>query len=259
MSIKWSLLCLVFFSTQIGAKVTRVVISQSFFADGKKAELTESTIYTIVHALSWRINFKTLQKNDVFIITGSQKNLPDAITFKRKRQQIHAFLWQGEYYDQNGKNIRTGFLKAPLAYKRISSYFKLRRFHPILKTWRAHRAVDYAAPKGTQVFAIADGIVQKNHYIGALGNAIFIQHSGDYQSVYAHLYKFARHLRAGKRVKKGQLIGFVGSTGRSTGAHLHFEIRYQGKRIDPLNFNLPKYPPLRGKQLKQFNQHIRTL
>ncbi len=241
------------------AKNTKITIKNSFYTDAKKQGLSHATINTIIRTLSWRLNFNALRKNDKFSIIGSEKNHPDAIFFQRENKNIQAFLWGKKYYDKNGKSLQVGFLKAPLKYQRISSKFQYRRYHPILKTYLPHRAVDYAAKHGTSVYAVADGIIKKRKHMGALGNAVFIQHGGNYETVYAHLAGFAQKLRRGQIVKKGQIIGYVGSTGRSTGAHLHYEIRYNGKRKNPLRYKIPKAKQLSGNELKKFKQRIKTL
>lgn len=249
-------IALIFVSISAQAKNTTINIKSSLYADSKKQGLSFSTINTVTKALGWKLNFNTLRKNDKFVIIGSHKKKPDAIIYKRGKKRIKVFLWRGKYYDKNGKSLGGGFLKAPLKYKRISSKFQYKRYHPILKTYLPHRAVDYAANKGTKVRATADGIVKKRRHIGALGNAIFIKHGANYQTVYAHLSRFARKLKVGRRVKKGQVIGYVGSTGRSTGPHLHYEVRYKGKRKNPLTYKLPKQGRVSKKDLANFKRKV---
>lgn len=237
-------------------KKTQIIIQHSLHSDGKKQGLSPKTIQTISHELSWKLNFNTLQKGDKFVIIGSDKNKPDGIIFKRKNKTIQAFLWNGQYFDKNGNNLHNGFLKAPLKYTYISSKFQLKRHHPILKTNLPHRAIDYAAALGTPVYAAADGIIEKRKNIGALGNAIFIKHGKGYQTMYAHLSRFAKNLYVGKAVKKGSVIGYVGSTGRSTGPHLHYEVRHNGKRKNPLTSNIKPYS-IKKSQLQSFKNKVR--
>lgn len=238
-------------------QTTEIIIKSSLYADGKKQGLQPSTIHTISKTLSWKLNFNALYKNDKFIIIGSNKNKPDGIIFKRQNKTIQAFLWHEKYYDENARSLHSGFLKTPVEYTRISSKFQHRRYHPILKTYLPHRAVDYATTLGTPVYAAANGTIAKRKNIGVLGNAVFIKHGDGYQTVYAHLSRFGKGLRFGKSVKKGRVIGYVGSTGRSTGAHLHYEIRHQGKRKNPLAVSLPKPYNVNKSQLKSFKNQVR--
>lgn len=260
--MKILLIGLALLATTINAnslKTTQITIKHSLYADAKKQGLHPKTIRTISRELSWKINFNTLRKNDKFVVVGSRKNKPDAIIYKRKNKSIKAFLWGGQYFDKNGNSLHSGFLKSPVKYKRISSKFQYRRYHPILKTYLPHRAVDYAADFGTSVYAAADGVIEKRKNIGVLGNAVFIKHGDNYQTVYAHLSRFARGLYVGKRVKKGRIIGYVGSSGRSTGPHLHYEIRHHNKRKNPLKTALPKPYSVKKSQLQAFKNQVRYI
>jgi murein DD-endopeptidase MepM/ murein hydrolase activator NlpD len=162
------------------------------------------------------------------------------------------------YYDENGKSVESAFLKAPLNYRRISSHFTYKRFHPILKKYRPHLGIDYAAPTGTPVSSIGNGTVTFAGRKGGLGNAVIIKHPNGYISWYGHLSRFARGVRKGVRVKKGQVIAYVGSTGLSTGPHLDFRIQRNGKFLNFLALKLPPSYPLPGEYLPQFNE-IRNL
>ncbi len=241
---------------------TVVTISNSFGFDGQQAGLSLNTINTVVEALSWQLDFGTdLHKGDRFYIVSDGSKQPVGIIYKGGNKRIEAFLHrnkkgQTHYYNRYGYGLNASFLKAPLKYKRISSKFQLKRYHPILKTYRPHRAVDYAAAQGTPVWAAADGVVKLKGWKGALGKAIIIQHGADYTTVYAHLSNYARNLKKGKTVKKGQVIGYVGSTGRSTGAHLHYEIRYKDKRKNPLTYKLPKQKKVSREELWQFRSQV---
>jgi murein DD-endopeptidase MepM/ murein hydrolase activator NlpD len=158
------------------------------------------------------------------------------------------------YYDENGKSVESAFLKAPLNYRRISSHFTYRRFHPILKRYRPHLGIDYAAPTGTPVSSIGNGTVTFAGRKGGLGNAVIIKHPNGYISWYGHLSKIARGVRKGTRVKKGQVIAYVGSTGLSTGPHLDFRIQSNGKFLNFLKLKMPPSYPLPDEYLPQFNE-----
>ncbi|SFV80280.1 Peptidase, M23/M37 family [hydrothermal vent metagenome] len=163
------------------------------------------------------------------------------------------------YYDINGRTLYPSFLKYPLKHSRISSKFQRKRLHPILKTWRPHRAVDFVAKKGTPVYSVASGIIQRRKNMGALGNVVYVKHGSNYTTVYAHLSKFARGLKPSSKVKKGQVIGYVGSTGRSTGPHLHYELRYKGIRKNPLTHPLPKQKQVAHTDFWRFKNKANTI
>jgi murein DD-endopeptidase MepM/ murein hydrolase activator NlpD len=239
-----------------------VIINNSFGYDAQQAGLGLNTINTVVKALSWQLDFNSaLHKGDRFYIVSDGSNFPAGIIYQGNNKRIEAFSHQDkngqiQYYNRQGYGLNSSFLKYPLKYKHISSKFQLKRYHPILKTYRPHRAVDYAAAHGTPVRATADGVVKLKGWKGALGKAIILNHGTKYTTVYAHLSKYARSLRQGKTVKKGQIIGYVGSTGRSTGAHLHYELRYQGKRKNPLTYQLPKQLKVSQDELWQFQSNV---
>ncbi len=154
---------------------------------------------------------------------------------------LEAYYFNGHYYNPDGEPMRRQFLKTPLRYRRISSYFGL-RFHPILKRYRHHHGVDFAAPYGTPVSSIGDGVVVYAGWKGGYGKYIRIRHPNGYMSGYGHLSRI--YVRRGQRVRQGQLIGRVGSTGLSTGPHLHFEILKDGRFVNPLRIKTPRVDPL---------------
>lgn len=150
---------------------------------------------------------------------------------------------KGAHYDRHGEGLRKAFLKSPLNYRRISSNFAAKRFHPILKTWRPHHGVDYAAAAGTPVVAVADGSVEQCGWRGGYGRVVRLQHAGKTETLYGHLSRFAQGLRSGSKVRQGQVIGFVGMSGLATGPHLHYELLQSGARVDPQRIkNVPAEP-----------------
>jgi len=225
---------------------TTITITRSLNFDAKKANISPKIVKTLIRVFSWKIDFnKDLHKGDRFIIVGKQGANPSALIYIGATKRVAVFSYIDKrgrlgYYDINGKSLYPSFLKAPLKYERISSKFQRKRFHPILKTWKPHRAVDYAAKRGAPVYSVASGVIQHRKRMGALGNVVYIKHGSNYVTVYAHLSKFARRLKPSSKVKKGQVIGYVGSTGRSTGPHLHYELRYKVIRQNPLTHPLPK-------------------
>jgi murein DD-endopeptidase MepM/ murein hydrolase activator NlpD len=240
-------------------------ITRSLNYDAQKANINPKIVDTIIRVFSWKIDFnKDLKKGDRFIIVGNSGVHPSALIYLGTNKKVAVFSYtdkQGRtnYYDINGKSLYPSFLKAPLKYDRVSSKFQRKRFHPILKTWRPHRAVDFAAKRGTPVYSVASGVIQHRKRMGALGNVVYINHGSNYTSVYGHLSKFARGLKPSLKVKKGQIIGYVGSTGRSTGPHLHYELRYNGVRKNPLKHTLPKQKKVRRADLWRFKNKAQKI
>jgi murein DD-endopeptidase MepM/ murein hydrolase activator NlpD len=164
-----------------------------------------------------------------------------------------------DYYNLKGESLRKSLLKSPLRYSYISSYFTKRRFHPILKIWRPHHGLDYVAPIGTPVSTIGDGVVSFKGWKGGYGNLIEIKHKNGFKTRYGHLSKFAKGIYNNKKVKMGELIGYVGSTGLSTGPHLHFEMHKDGVAINPLKVNIPRAPSVKKEYFSAFEQYRDSL
>ncbi|MDR2165104.1 MAG: M23 family metallopeptidase [Zoogloeaceae bacterium] len=163
----------------------------------------------------------------------------------------HADGGKGAYYDASGKSLKKAFLRSPLEFSRVTSGFSM-RFHPILKTWRAHKGIDYGAPAGTRIRATGDGVVQFAGRQNGYGNFILLSHAGGYQTAYAHMSRFAEGIRKGDRVSQGDIIGYVGQTGWATGPHLHYEFRVRGQAINPLSLDVPVSVPLPPQQRAAF-------
>ncbi len=175
--------------------------------------------------------------------------------------QIHAayrFEYDGytDYYDQSGKSVKKTLLRSPLKFKYISSRFSRRRFHPKLKTYRAHLAVDYAAPTGTPVSAAGSGTVIFAGYRGQNGKLVRIRHHGGYETYYGHLSKIPRDIKRGARVSQGDIIGYVGSTGLATGPHLDYRIRLNGKFVNPLKIHLPQGKSVPKNLMAEFKKTV---
>ena len=164
-----------------------------------------------------------------------------------------AVRFAGRYYTPTGRSLQRAFLKSPMAFSRISSGFSNARYHPVLQEWRAHRGVDYAAPIGTPIRAIADARVQFVGNKGGYGNLVELKHSGAYSTAYGHISRFAKGLRQGGQIKQGQVIGYVGQTGLATGPHLHYEFRINGEQRNPLSLKLPTTVPLEARERAAFN------
>ena len=209
------------------------------------------------------LNFKRdLRVGDPLVMIYEQKyrlglpfsmpTLKVAMIEMRGKQHFIYLNDDGRYYDEKAHEVEGFLLARPVKGARISSYFTKRRFHPILKKWKAHLGVDYAARRGTPVVAAGSGRVIKAGRAGSYGNLIKIRHADGYETRYAHLKSLRRGIRRGKYVKKGQTIGYVGTTGRSTGPHLHFELRKRGRAINPLRVVQVTTKKLKGKEKKAF-------
>lgn len=175
----------------------------------------------------------------------NQKQIFNAIGFKDGNQNP-------SFYNEKGENVRKAFLKAPLAFKRISSGFTMRRFHPILKSWKAHPAIDYVAPVGTPIKTVGDGRIHRIGYTKGNGNFIEVRHSNGYATLYLHMKGFARGLKKGKRVTQGQVIGYLGGTGMATGPHLCFRMRHNGAPVNPTKLKAPAGKSVSKENLAEF-------
>lgn len=183
-----------------------------------------------------------------------------AAHFTNKGKTYEAYIFRddrkAEYYNRKGESLRKTLLQAPLSFTRITSRFTNSRLHPILKSRRAHHGVDYAAPTGTPVKAVGDGVVTQRGWAGGYGNQIIVKHTAGLESMYAHLSGYARGIATGQRVRQGQVIGFVGSTGLSTGPHLDFRLRQNGKFIDPGKAINPRGEPVSKKNMAEFEKIV---
>jgi murein DD-endopeptidase MepM/ murein hydrolase activator NlpD len=161
-----------------------------------------------------------------------------------------------DYYDEKGNSLRKVFLKSPLRYSRISSGFSKRRLHPILKIYRPHPGVDYAAPTGTPVVAVGDGRVISRRWKNGYGRFIAIRHNSRYVTTYGHLYRYASKIEVGSNVKQGQVIGYVGASGLATGPHLDFRMKKDGRFVNPLKNRLPAAQPVPPNYLSDFMKQV---
>jgi murein DD-endopeptidase MepM/ murein hydrolase activator NlpD len=166
---------------------------------------------------------------------------------------------KGGYYTADGKSVRKAFLRSPLEFSRVTSGFTNSRFHPVLQTWRAHKGVDYGAPTGTRVRAVADGIVDVAGRQGGYGNVVILKHQGTYSTAYGHLNGFGAGIRKGARVSQGDTIGYVGQTGLASGPHLHYEFRVNSQQVNPLAVTLPTAIPLETSQVARYKAAIAPL
>ena len=229
-------------------------------------------------ALATSVDFHHLQEGNSFKlvfdrhwIEGQPSNMGDLVAayFNTNDKEHYAFKFdvnnRSDYYDYNGRPLKAAFLKAPVRFSRITSGFTMRRFHPVLKYARPHFGTDYAAPTGTPIMAVGNGVVSAAAYSGGNGKFVKIKHDKTYESQYLHMSRFAAGIRAGSHVSQGQIIGYVGSTGLATGPHVCFRFWRNGTQVDhrklnfpsgePMPFNLlPDFGAQRDELMKRFNQ-----
>jgi len=238
-------------------------ISHSPYYDIVKATGSKKLAEIFVSSYKYSLNFKNdLRKGDTLIMIYDQKyrlgrefSMPTLkvamIELKKKKHFI--YLNDDErYYDEKANEVEGFLLARPVRNARISSRFTKRRFHPVLKKWKAHLGVDYAARRGTPIVAAGSGKIIYAGRLGSYGKLVKIRHADGYETRYAHMKSFRRGIRRGKRVKKGQTIGYVGTTGRSTGPHLHFELRKRGRATNPLRVVQVTTKKLKGSDKKKF-------
>ncbi len=244
-------------------KILFVNIKKSPYDDIIASSNNYKLAHEFVRNFKKAFNFRILQPNDKIAIKYIQKirlgkyyGTPEIIatTVQGKYQKIYVYKNPSDerYYDEKAKSLTSVFFKVPLIYSRISSKFTHKRFHPIKKRYTAHLGIDYAAPIGRKIRATAPGRIVYKGRKGGYGNTIEISHKGGFKSLYAHQSKFSPHIKRGSIVKQGQLIGYVGSTGQSTGPHLHFGLYKNGKAINPAKVMRYSTSVLKGQRKKEF-------
>ena len=244
-----------------------VTISNSLWVDMTDAGVSPNLILSLSDIYAWTVDFFGLQKGDRFRVLYDEKMCDGEVisvdtvryaVFTHNGSDLPAVMYNQKdggniYWNETGESMRKAFLKAPLHYSRISSGFSNARRHPVTRKVQPHYGVDYAAPTGTPVMSIGDGVVTSVKYEGAGGNVVRIKHNSVYSTAYLHLSKYAKGLKAGQRVRQGEVIGYVGSTGRSTGPHLDFRVWKNGSPINPLKMDSPPAEPLNGEHKDAFN------
>ncbi len=218
-------------------------------------------------ALAWSVDFHHLQPGDQFkllydeyFVEGQSVGIGEmqAAYFQTSGKDYYAYKYNNGAYDgyfsQDGRPMKKAFLKAPVKFSRISSRYNLGRFHPILKKVKAHLGTDYAAPYNTEIYATADGVIERIGHTGGNGNFIRIKHDKTYSTQYLHMNKFASSMRKGVHVRQGEVIGYVGSTGLATGPHVCYRFWKNDKQVDPLLENLPQPEPMDSTMMPDFNK-----
>lgn len=253
-----------------------VSIDGSVYGSADKANLPDRITANTIRLFSYAVDFqRDIHQGDKMEVMYDSYKTEDGylaktgdIIFARMTlgDRQYAFYryetldGQVDYFTEDGKSIRksAGLMKTPVAYGRVSSGYGMRR-HPILGYSKMHKGMDFAAPTGTKIFAAGDGVIERVGRFGAYGNYVRIRHSSKLSTAYGHMSKFAKGLHSGMKVKQGQLIGYVGTTGRSTGPHLHYEVMVNGVQVNPKSVKVTVDNSLKGKDLKRFKDQIKKL
>ena len=248
-------------------------ITQSLYRAAIDKGIQPNIIVEFARIYGFQIDFqRDIRRNDLFQIIyelyeDENKKIHNSgnilfadLILSNQSNAFYYFNKKGEegHYDLNGKSVKKALMKTPINGARLSSKFGLRK-HPIDGYNKMHRGTDFAAPEGTPIMASGDGVILKSSWCGGGGNCIKIKHNSTYSTIYAHLSKFANGIRKGKRIKQGQIIGYVGSTGKSTGPHLHYEVIYQNRQINPMKMKLPSGKILKDDELKKFNKEMKII
>ncbi|MFP4657473.1 MAG: peptidoglycan DD-metalloendopeptidase family protein, partial [Desulfonatronovibrionaceae bacterium] len=249
-------------------------IKDSLFLAAKRIGESSALPVRLADIFAWDVDFvRDIRKGDSFRAL-IEKRYRDgefsgygqilAARFVNKGTAFNAFLFEEsggrcDYFDEDGQSVRKAFLKAPLEFSRISSGYSHSRLHPILKKRRPHLGIDYAAPRGTPIKSIGDGKVEAKAYAKAAGRYVKIRHNSVYTTVYNHMSSFARGLREGETVKQGETIGYVGTTGYSTGPHLDFRMKKNGRYVNPLDIKSPSVEPVPEQDMPRFKEAMQPL
>lgn len=251
------------------------VVKNSLFGATDRADIPNNVAMQLTEIFASDIDFyRDLRKGDHFTVV--YESLQDesgehakngrvlAVEFVNKGESHRAVYFEssnggGGYYTPEGESLRKAFLMSPLTFSRISSGFTNARFHPVLKEWRAHKGIDYAAPTGTPVKTTAKGVVTFAGTQRGYGKIIIVKHDDKYETAYGHLSRFAKGLKKGSTVAQGDVIGFVGATGMATGPHLHYELRVDGVQRDPSKVILPSAQPIAHNDLQEFQNETKSL
>ena len=260
--------------TTIKRRIVAAEIEGSLSETLSKAGVSAGLANNLANIYAYTVDFFKIQKGDKFAVTINERFIEDSIYvgvesieasyFEHKGKKIFAFPYKikedqkySDYYDENGKGLKSMFLKAPLDYFRISSRFSGRRFHPVQMRFKAHNGTDYAAPHGTPIKTTASGVVERTGYTSGNGNFVKVRHNATYATQYLHMSKIL--VRNGQRVTQGQVIGKVGSTGLATGPHVCYRFWKNGVQVDPLRLKLPNAEPMNESHKKNYLAHIAPL
>ncbi|MCY1275878.1 Peptidase family M23 [compost metagenome] len=253
---------------------SRGVINSSLFLSAKRAGLSHDLTMELANAFGYDIDFaQDIREGDEFEVIYERKLVEGkevgtgnilAARFTNRGKTYTAVRYTNKqgvtsYYTADGNSMRKAFIRTPVDFARISSRFSMGRKHPILNKIRAHKGVDYAAPRGTPIKAAGDGKVILAGRRGGYGNCVIIQHGNSYRTLYGHMQGFAKGVRTGGTVRQGQIIGYIGTTGLSTGPHLHYEFQVNGVHVDPLSRKLPMADPIAKAEKQRFLQQSKPM
>ena len=257
---------------QIDTVLFEGVIHSSLWNSMSKEGMDVNLAVELSEIFAWTIDFYGIQVGDNYSVYYERKFVDTsyiglgkiiAARFSHDGKNYHAFAFTidsvMDYFDEEGKSLRRAFLKAPLKFGKVTSKFSNSRMHPILRIRRPHHGVDYAASSGTPVMTIGAGTVLSASYNGGYGRRVEIRHNGNYVTGYAHLSGFAKGIKKGAKVQQGQIIGYVGSSGLSSGPHLDFRVYKNGKAIDPLNMESPPALPVPAQIFDEYQNYITPL
>jgi len=254
---------------EVSSVYARGEIDSSLFLAAKRAGLSHNLTMDLANVFGYDIDFALdIRKGDSFEVIYEEKTVEGqsvgtgnilAARFTNRGKTYSAVRYTNKdgatsYYNADGTSMRKAFIRTPVDFARISSRFSSGRKHPILNKIRAHKGVDYAAPHGTPIKSAGDGKVLLAGRKGGYGNTVIIQHGQRYRTLYAHMQGFAKGVRNGSSVKQGQIIGYIGTTGLSTGPHLHYEFQVDGVHVDPLGLKLPMADPIARNEKQRFMQ-----
>jgi murein DD-endopeptidase MepM/ murein hydrolase activator NlpD len=241
------------------------LITSSLYQTLVDNDLSPALAVELANIYAWTIDFYRIQKNDAFKVIFEEKRVDgervgigkiNAAWFKNVNTDYYAVYFNqdeyDDYFDEEGKSLRKAFLKAPLKFSRISSRYNKKRFHPVLKQVKAHLGTDYAAPAGTPILAVGDGTVTEATFSKYNGNYVKIKHNSTYTTQYLHMSKFAKGIKSGVRVKQGEVIGYVGSTGLATGPHVCFRFWKNGEQVDHLREKFPSADPIKSSMIDAY-------
>lgn len=233
------------------------IINSSLYLSMTKQGLNPALANELAEIYAWTIDFYRIQKEDKFKVIFDEVEVegePVSIQhirsamFEHSGHEYYAVYFeqdgQGDYYDDKSRGLKRAFLKAPVKYSRISSRYTMKRFHPVQKRWKAHLGTDYAAPRGTPIMTTANGLIVAAGYSKYNGNYVKVKHNGTYTTQYLHMTKIHRGIRKGVKVRQGDVIGYVGSTGLATGPHVCYRFWKNGKQVDALKQKLPQSEPI---------------
>jgi murein DD-endopeptidase MepM/ murein hydrolase activator NlpD len=240
-------------------------LADSLWVSMQAQGVAPAVIVGLADIFAWNIDFLTETRGgDRFALQWKEQRTPDgkivdvkilgAIYDGEATGRHVAVRFMDDYYGEKGESLRKAFLHAPLNFRRISSGFTTRRFHPVFRIYRPHLGTDYAAPTGTPVVSVGDGTVVFRGKKGGFGNLVMVRHNGTYTSYYGHLSRFAKGLSVGSKVRQGQLIAYVGSTGISTGPHLHFQMMKNGSMVNFLTLKMPSLGSVPAARMKAYEQ-----